>query len=367
MIPSGTPSRVVGQPDDTRLVRLPGNTYPGVRPELDKGPVDQNKLLQRMVLVLKRSPEQEAALAAFNERQYDPKSPDFHHWLHAEEFGKLYGPSNDDIAAVTSWLQNHGFQIVGVGKGRVWIQFTGTVGQVEEAFHVQMRNYLVDGKMHISNDVDPEIPEALAPVITGIVSLNDFRPTHYSHPGDYVKRDLKTGKYAVSVHGPKAGGVQEPVSDSGVATQGPHFDRSKTTGAIPEFGYIDGSTGYQREELTPYDVATIYNILPLWKESTPINGKGVKVAIVALSDVVTSDFNTYRSSFGLPAGTLTTLHSGADPGITEARVKIPKIRRWCRRRLRGRRWCWWRTWTMRRPTGWSRRFHTSLITRSHRF
>ena len=29
-----------------------------------------------------------------------------------------------------------------------------------------------------------------------------------------------------------------------------------------------------------------------------------------------SDFNTYRSSFGLPAGTLTTLHSGADPGIT---------------------------------------------------
>ncbi len=42
----------------------------------------------------------------------------------------------------------------------------------------------------------------------------------------------------------------------------------------------------------------------------------MKVAIVALSDVVTSDLTTYRSSFGLPATTLTTVHSGADPGIT---------------------------------------------------
>jgi subtilase family serine protease len=56
----------------------------------------------------------------------------------------------------------------------------------------------------------------------------------------------------------------------------------------------------------------------LWNQSTPINGKGVKVAIVGLSDVKTSDFNTFRSSFGLPAGTLTTLHSGTDPGLTDS-------------------------------------------------
>ena len=89
-------------------------------------------------------------------------------------------------------------------------------------------------------------------------------------------------------------------------------------GIQPEFGYVDPNTGYQREELSPYDVATIYNELPLWTQSSPITGKGVKVAIVALSDVVTSDFNTYRSSFGLPAGTLQTVHSGSDPGLTDS-------------------------------------------------
>jgi len=282
--------------------------------KFEKGRLDPNKLLERLVLVLKRSPEQEAALAAFNERQYDPKSPDFHHWLHAEEFGKLYGPSDSDITQVTSWLQNHGFQIYLVTKGRVSIQFTGTVRQVEEAFHVEMHNYLAGGKMHISNDRDPSIPEALAPVIAGIASLNDFFPTHYSHPGNFVKRDLKTGKYTLLESKYSRGGEVKPGSGS-LAGKG------KTGGIQPDLGYVDANTNYQREELSPYDVATIYNILPLWNASKPINGTGVSVAIVGLSDVATSDFNTYRSSFGLPAGTLQTLHSGTDPGMTDSEVE----------------------------------------------
>jgi hypothetical protein len=304
---SPVPSRVLARINDAQLTVLTGNTNPMAKPEFDKGPVDAGRMLERMVLVLKRSPEQEAALAAFNERQYDPKSPDFHHWVHAEEFGQLYGPSDSDIAAVTSWLQNHGFTIDQVTKGRVSIQFTGTVAQVQNAFHVEMRNYLVNGKTHISNDRDPSIPQALAPVVNGIASLNDFFPKHYSHPGNYVKRDWKTGKYSLVNPVP----IENRLAPLDNVTKDP-------SGVQPEFGYVDPNTGYQREVLSPYDVATIYNILPLWNESTPINGKGVKVAIVALSDVVTSDFNTYRKSFGLPAGTLTTLHSGADPGITDS-------------------------------------------------
>ena len=66
-------------------------------------------------------------------QQYDPKSPNFHHWLQPEEFGKLYGPSDSDIAAVTSWLQNHGFQIYQVNQGRVTIEFSGTADQVQQA------------------------------------------------------------------------------------------------------------------------------------------------------------------------------------------------------------------------------------------
>jgi subtilase family serine protease len=316
------PPRVVEHVDETKLVKLTGDVHPMARAAFDKGRVDPNKLLEKIVLVLKRSPEQEAALAAFNERQYDPKSPDFHHWLHAEEFGSLYGPSDSDITSITSWLQNHGFSIDEVGKGRVSIQFTGTVAQVESAFHVEMHNYLAEGKMHIANDRSPAIPAALSPVITGIASLHDFFPVHYSHPGNYVKRDLKTGKYSLVTPGPAPIGGLQPESSAteGAVQTGVHSYSTKSAASrpTPDFGYVDANTGYQREELSPYDVATIYNILPLWNAATPINGKGVKVAIVALSDVTTSDFNTYRSSFGLPVGTLTTLHSGADPGLTDS-------------------------------------------------
>jgi len=313
-----TLSRVVERVDDTRVVRLAGNTHPMARPEFDKGLLEKGRLLERVMLVLKRSPEQEKALAAFNERQYDPKSPDFHHWLDAEEFGRLYGPSDGDMTAVTSWLQNHGFQIYEVSKGRMWIQFTGSVAQVEEAFHLQMHRYLVGGKEHISNDRDPQIPAALAPVVEGVASLNNFFPRHFSHPGNYVKRDLKTGKYSPVETDTVDKIVLEPSSDEPGSLLNRKLGKGQLGGIQAEFGYVDAGTGLQREELSPYDVATIYNILPLWNAATPINGKGVKVAIVALSDVQISDFNTYRSSFGLPAGTMTTLHSGADPGFTDS-------------------------------------------------
>ncbi len=320
-VPPRVSDRVVDRVDDARLVKLNGNVHPMARPESDKGRVDSNKLLERIVMVLKRSPEQDAALAAFNERQYDPNSPDFHHWLNAEEFGKLYGPSDADIAAVTNWLQNHGMQIDEVGKGRVYIQFTGTVGEVERAFHLEMHNYLAEGQMHLANDRDPQIPEALSPVVTGIASLHDFFPKHFSHPGNFVKRDLKTGTYTVlPPDSPATGGALEPTPllPNSLKTGAPGSYNGNPTpgGAQPMLGWVDPTTGYQREDITPYDIAAIYNILPLWNAATPINGTGVKVAIVALSDIVASDINTYRSSFGLPATTVTTVHSATDPGLT---------------------------------------------------
>jgi hypothetical protein len=308
------PSRVVEAVNDSRLATLKGNVHPDARPQFDKGRVDPQLRLDRLMLVLQRSPEQEKALAEFNQRQYDPKSPDFHHWLDAEEFGKLYGPSDADITAITSWLQNQGFSIFEVSKGRTWIQFSGTVDQTEKAFHIEMHRYLVEGKMHIANDRNPQIPQALQPVVTGIASLHDFRPQHFSHPGPFVRRNMKTGEFTeLDPDKPS-----NPQAGKGLQRDGLAGRSSGSVRPTPEFGYTDGSTGFQREMLTPYDVATIYNILPLWNAATPINGNGVSVAIVALSDVKTADFNTYRSSFGLPAATLKTVHSGADPGITNS-------------------------------------------------
>jgi len=277
-------SRVVAPINEAKLVRLTGNTHPFAQPEFDRGLADPQLLMERMQLVLKRSPEQETALETLMAEQYDPKSANFHHWLEPEEFGKQFGPSDADINAVANWLENHGFQIYLVAHGRVTIEFSGTARQVSQAFHTEIHRYLIDGVEHIANDRDPEIPEALSPVISGIASLHDFFPKHQSVFGEYVKRNRKTGQVT----------ALETFED----------------GRSPEFTI---GTAPVHEDISPYDFATIYNLLPLWNEG--IDGTGVTIAIAGLSDIEQSDINTWRSSFDLPAQTIQQVHNGPDPGV----------------------------------------------------
>jgi hypothetical protein len=283
---SPVPSRVVEPIDETKLVTLKGNTHPLARPEFDRGPVDGQLPLERMQLVLQRSPEQEAALDRFMAEQYDPQSANFHRWMEPEEFGRLYGPSDADIAAVTSWMENHGFRIYLVSKGRVTIEFSGTAERVRETFHTEIHRYLVNGVEHIANDRDPQIPRALAPVVAGIASLHNFFPRHQSEFGRFVKRDRKTGKIT-------------PVDRDSEAP-------------IAQLTYTD-SNNKVHEDISPFDFAAIYNLLPLWKAG--IDGAGEKIAISAVSDIEQSDIDTFRSSFGLPSSTIDVMHNGTDPGI----------------------------------------------------
>jgi hypothetical protein len=64
-------SRIVQSVDDSRLTRLSGNTHPLARPEFDRGSLEDAAPLHRMVLVLKRSADQEIALKQFIDQQQD--------------------------------------------------------------------------------------------------------------------------------------------------------------------------------------------------------------------------------------------------------------------------------------------------------
>src|ERR1039457_6159474 len=225
--------RIVLPIDETRLVRLRGNTHPLARPEFDKGLIDPQLPMERMLLLLRRSPEQEAALEAFMARQLDPQSADFHHWLEPVEFGQLYGPSEADIATVTNWLQNHGFTVDKVSNGRVFMEFSGTAALVQKAFHTEIHRYSVKGVEHIANNSDPSIPEALSLVVAGVVSLNNFFANPLRRDRGALRRDTKTGKWTPE--------------DESVVTR-PLFNVS----------------GFTFELVPPHDFATIYNVLPLW-------------------------------------------------------------------------------------------------------
>ena len=184
----------ITQAVDERMVQLNGNTHPMAQPEYDRGPAPDSLPAERMLLVLQRGPDQEAALSQLLEDQQTKSSPQYHQWLTPAEFGQRFGPADADIAAVTKWLQSQGFRVNRVAAGRTVIEFSGTAGQVRQAFRTEIHKFVVNGEEHWANASDPQIPAALAPVVRGFVSLHNF----FKKP---MYRSLGTFKYSSSAGG----------------------------------------------------------------------------------------------------------------------------------------------------------------------
>ena len=267
---------------------LPNNVHPLARPEFDQGEAPADLVLHRLMLVLKRSAQQETALRHLIENQQYKKSSSYQQWLTPVEFGAQFGPADSDIAAVTNWLQASGFQVSQVSNGRTVIEFSGTAGQVKQAFGTAIHKYVVNGEQHLANVSNPSIPTALAPVVAGVNSLHNFlkKPTNI-HVGTYSEKTKQ-------VTSPAPGLTSTTLCPQGEATC---------------------------YAVTPYDFATIYNVLPLWNAATPINGKGETIAIVARTDINPDDATTFWGLFGLdgtnaPQPTLNRIYNGPNPGIS---------------------------------------------------
>ena len=288
-VSKSAPSRIVSAIDDRRVVVVPGNTHPQARAEFDRGAVDPQMPMTHVLLLLQRSSEQETALETLMAQQTDPASQNYHQWLNPIEFGQRFGPSDADLAQVTGWLQSQGLSVDKVSNGRVTIEFSGTAAQVETAFHTSLHNYVVDGVTHFANTSDPSIPEALTPVVSGVVSLHNFFARSQAVEGQRVRRNTKTG--AISLTSDNAG------------RPGAEFTRTN-------------SSGNTRQDVTPADFAAIYNVTPLWNSG--VNGSGQTIAIAGESDITLADIATFQSSFGLANNPPTIVHNGTAPGLTSS-------------------------------------------------
>ncbi len=160
--------------DEKDRIDLPYNVDPLAKPEHEVGRTDLVLPMQRMILVLPLRPGAQAQLDRRLAAQQDPASPQYHRWLTPEQFGARFGLPDADLELVTGWLQSQGFAIDGVARGRGWINFSGTVAQVEQAFATEIHDYEVAGKTYHANSIDPSIPRALASLVQGVVALHGF-------------------------------------------------------------------------------------------------------------------------------------------------------------------------------------------------
>jgi len=314
--PAAIAPRILLHVDTAALTAVRGSTHPAVHSAIDNGRLSPLTIMGDLILVLKRSDAQQAALESFNAQQYDLGSPLYHQWLTPDEFGAAYGVADSDIETVTNWLRNQGFTINEISPSRTSIRFSGNVGQVEAAFHTEMHSLTAGGVAHIANVTDISIPTALTPVVVGVKALHNFfaRPQHHtlSRLGEGASGALGSLVQATALGGDK------DLANAGAgarlnATAGLTATANASRQANPRPGYNAGN-GYQL--LVPYDMATIYNYKSLWTASTPINGTGQTIAIAGTSNIVLSDVATFRSATGLPAKVPTVIITNSDPGTT---------------------------------------------------
>jgi hypothetical protein len=252
--------QITGQVDDSSRVPLP-NSHLAINPAYDLGALDQSRPLDRMILVLNMAAQQQHELATLLDTQQTKGSPSYHRWLTPAQFGQQYGPVQEDVAKISAWLQQQGFWKIKPSTSRLWIEFSGTVGLVNQAFRTEIHAYQVAGETHIGNSTDISVPAALVPLVNG-VPLHDF----FSKPA---------------------------------------FVRSP---ARPD---ITNSAG--AHAVTPGDLAAIYDLTPLYKAN--LNGAGQTIAIVSRSDINPSDVAQFQKIFGLPANAPQVIDNGIAPGV----------------------------------------------------
>ena len=250
-------NRIAHAADDRDTAVVPGNLPSEFRRQFDQGRVESGRKLERMAISFKRSAAQQTDLDALLAAQQDPRSPSFHRWLTPDQFGARFGMSDADLAQVTSWLRAHGFEVEGTSRSRAELYFSGTAAQVEQAFHTEIHDFLVDGQLHFANANDVSVPAAYADTVGAVRHLDDFRPRARHH--------VVSGHFTSSI-------------------SGNHF-------------------------VAPNDFATVYDLQPLY--AAGFDGSGMQIAVVGQTELApnqdTSDIDAFRAAAALPATNLQQL------------------------------------------------------------
>ena len=251
----------IGSIDNQRRHMLVGEVNSRVSGATDLGPA-ADSLEITGALLLQPSPVQTAALSGFLDRLLDPSSPDFHRWLTPEEFADRFGSGEEDVRTTGDWLRSQGLTVIASARARNRVTFRGLVRSVEKAFQTNIRRFNADGEIHFANAKEPSVPAAFSEIALAVTGLHDFR------------LKPRVAHYTSSASG--------------------------------------------RNFLAPDDVATIYNLKPLY--AAGINGTGQKLAVVGQTAVNLTDVRLFRSAYGLPANDpqLTLVPGLPDPGTVSA-------------------------------------------------
>ena len=201
----------------------------------------------------------QAALNLLLQQVSDPASTNYQKYLSVAEFTAQFGPTTDDVQAVSNFANAHGLTVTRTHANRMIIEVSGAASDIEQSFNVTLMTYRhpTENRVFFSPVSEPSVPVGL-PVLD-ISGLSSYaRP----HPFINVKPSTPNGAFASSL-----------------------------AGSAP-----DGSGNYFGNDFHKAYVP-----------GTTLTGAGQKVALVQFDGYFQSDITAYAQAAGLPTLSITNI------------------------------------------------------------
>ena len=292
---AGTVGAVFANPP-SQTYTISGNTPGFVKNAKDLGAVDPSTVISVTVWLKLHN---EAQLDSLASQQTQKGSANYHKWLSQSQFNTTYAPTSQEVNSVENFLKAHNLTVVNVAENNFYVEVSGTVADIQKAFHVQIDNYSVDGMQLRSNKADPSVNGSQGAHIAAITGMDDLGyhpnvafPDGASAPTLTPLTSTSKGYFFAS--------------QCFIGTQSHTFTGSSATATYTGNRYgtdINNSTygqlppcGYQ-----PSELQQAYSMNGLYTQG--LNGAGQTVVITdAFGDpTIQADANFFSQIYNLPA------------------------------------------------------------------
>lgn len=153
------------------LQPLPGHVLAAVRDLSPLGRVEAGRQLNVAIcLPLRQTNELEQLL----QQICDPSSPQFRHYLSAEEFARRFAPSEEDYARLSAFCRSNGLSVSATHPNRTILDVTGPAEAVERAFHTRLSVYAhpTEARNFFAPETEPSMD--LAVPVLRVHGLDDY-------------------------------------------------------------------------------------------------------------------------------------------------------------------------------------------------
>jgi subtilase family serine protease len=277
------------------------NTPNYVKTAKNLGPEDPAKMIDVSIWL---KPHNRGQLDALAQRLYDRNSSSYRHFLNRAQFAKGFAPTAAEAATVQKFMEFHNLKVSKIGPDNFFVRATGSVRDVQDAFHVQLNNYQVRNKVVRANASDPYVDGDASPLVYSVSGLDS---------GEYEHPVMQRPKAPPSRTG-AGGGISAASANltpgnifSSVCFNGPETEVISTNndGSFPIGTFTGKHLNLQSLTsngcaYTPPAIQTAYNLTGLYNEG--FDGSGQTVAIIDWcgSLTIAHDANAFSARFGLP-------------------------------------------------------------------